>query len=77
MQTQYSTVNNTAMRTVNPIVVNTAIPSVVSGQDSVSEITNSVDGSTEVTGNVAKVGVVRTEEGVPSGDSRSTLRMLS
>lgn len=53
---------------VTPIVVNTAIPSDVSGQGFVLDITASVDGLTDVTGNVANVGVVKTEAGVPSFD---------
>ena len=58
-------------------MVNTAIPSVLSDQDSVSEMTMSLDGSTDVTGNVANVGAVKTEDGVPSGDSRNTFRIFS
>jgi hypothetical protein len=76
VQTQNKTKNKIVRKMVTPIVDNTAIPSDVCGHDVVLEITASVDGSTDVTGKVANVGVVKTEAGVPSLDSRNTFRIF-
>ena len=78
VQIKYETKMIASNRILAPIVDNTAMPTVVCAQDwEESDDVVPVAGCTDVTGNVAKVAVVSTEDGVPSDDSRRTLSMLS